>query len=79
MYGVKGSSTETHKSFPLNSDLRGEKILKRISTYCTKCYEINIRHLDLFLSYKISMHFVMRTQFKYKVIQCYSKVIKYFA
>ena len=44
-YGAKGS-TETHK-FSDTFRLMGRKILKRISTYCTMCNEINMHYLDI--------------------------------
>ena len=48
IYGIHRSSTETHKSFLVHYDLRGENILKSILTclYCNKWNKINIWHSD---------------------------------
>ena len=43
----------------------GRKFLKCISTYCTKCNEINICHLD------IQMHIPYEIWFKYYVFFVY--------
>ena len=44
MYRTNGSSTETHKKFPMHYDLWREKFE---SVYCTKYNTINISHLDV--------------------------------
>ena len=46
MYGAKGSSKETHKSFPIIKGYGG-RILKRILKYYSKYYEVNLCHSDI--------------------------------
>ena len=47
IYGAKVSCTETHKIFSDTLKPMSRKLFKRISTHCTKCYEINVRHLNI--------------------------------
>ena len=71
MHRAKGSSTETPKFFRYIKTY-WEKILKHISTYCTKRNETYVCHLA------IKKHVSYEKRFKYYIYFCIQVHIKVF-
>ena len=67
IHTTNGLSTETHKSFPIQYGLWGEKCLKSFLTYldCTKCNEIYMHYFR----YKND---IKSTAYVYRITQKFS-------
>ena len=56
--------------------LMGRKVLKRISIYCTKCYEINTCHLGIQKHYSYEKSFKYYIFFVYRFTQKFSSALR---
>ena len=77
MHGAKDSSNEIHKNFYFHFRKKiGRHFLKRISTYCTKCNETNLCHLDIQKHFSYEKYFKYYIFFAYKFKQKFSNTLR---